>query len=87
MPEEVPLKCAPYQKPYHQKQRAVPFPGLALSYSIYWCGEGDLFSRTALKTRKLYTTRTPQKAKITRNTPRSHTFSHTDANELGGRCA
>src|ERR1035438_2031180 len=42
-----------------------------------WCGEGDLNSRTTLKTRKLYTTRSSQNTRSARSTPPSHTTSHT----------
>lgn len=48
---------------------------------IKWCGEGDLFSRWSLKTRKLYTSRRPQSSQSARNTKSSHTRSHTDAFE------
>jgi hypothetical protein len=44
---------------------------------ILWCGEGDLFSRTTLKTRKLYTTQSSQNTRSARSTPPSHTTSHT----------
>ena len=44
---------------------------------ISWCGEGDLFCRTALKTRKLYTSRRPKNTRSARNTRLSHTASHT----------
>jgi hypothetical protein len=42
-----------------------------------WCGEGDLNSRTTLKTRKLYTARSSQNTRSARSTPPSHTTSHT----------
>jgi len=44
---------------------------------ILWCGEGDLNSRSPLKTRKLYTTQSPQNTRSARSTPPSHTTSHT----------
>jgi hypothetical protein len=44
---------------------------------IFWCGEGDLFSRSPLKTSKLYITQTAQNATSARSTPPSHTTSHT----------
>jgi hypothetical protein len=44
---------------------------------IKWCGEGDLFSRWSLKTRKLYTSRRAEKSKRARYTKSSHTVSHT----------
>src|ERR1039458_7943670 len=42
-----------------------------------WCGEGDLNSRTTLKTRKLYRSESSQNTRSARNTPPSHTTSHT----------
>jgi hypothetical protein len=42
-----------------------------------WCGEGDLFSRPPLKTRKLYTSQRAKSAQRARNTKSSHTASHT----------
>jgi hypothetical protein len=44
---------------------------------LKWCGEGDLFSRPTLKTRKLYTSRRSRNSKRARNTESSHTVSHT----------
>jgi hypothetical protein len=44
---------------------------------LKWCGEGDLFYRPALKTRKLYTSRIPKYTRSARNTRLSHTASHT----------
>jgi hypothetical protein len=49
---------------------------------IKWCGEGDLFSLGALKTRNLYTLRSAQSSKRARNTKSSHTFSHTGLQSL-----
>jgi hypothetical protein len=48
---------------------------------IKWCGEGDLFSRWSLKTRKLYTLRKAQSSESARNTKSSHTASHTGVSE------
>jgi hypothetical protein len=42
-----------------------------------WCGEGDLFSRPPLKTRKLYTPQSTKSSKSARRTKSSHTASHT----------
>ena len=42
-----------------------------------WCGEGDLFSCTALKARKLYASRRAKSSKSATKTKSSHTFSHT----------
>ena len=50
---------------------------------VLWCGEGDLFSCSPLKTRKLYTLRRARNAESARNTNPSHTASHTDG--LAGR--
>ena len=44
---------------------------------ILWCGEGDLFSRTTPKIRKLYTTQSSQNTRSARSAPPSHTTSHT----------
>jgi hypothetical protein len=44
---------------------------------LKWCGEGDLFSRPLLKTRKLYTSRSSQSSQSATNTKSSHTVSHT----------
>lgn len=47
---------------------------------LKWCGEGDLFSRPLLKTRKLYTSRSSQSSQSSQsatNTKSSHTASHT----------
>lgn len=49
---------------------------------IKWCGEGDLFSRWSLKTRKLYTSRRAQSSESARNTKSSHTLSHTAVSEV-----
>jgi hypothetical protein len=46
-------------------------------YLNLWCGEGDLFSHTALKTRKLYTTQSSKTSRNARRTRLSHTFCHT----------
>jgi hypothetical protein len=55
-----------------------PARSLVLSYGfIIWCGEGDLFSRPTLKTRKLYTSRRAKNTKSARSTRLSHTASHT----------
>jgi hypothetical protein len=48
---------------------------------IKWCGEGDLFSRWSLKTRKLYTLRRAETSRSARRTKSSHTVSHTDPSE------
>jgi hypothetical protein len=42
-----------------------------------WCGEGDLFSGSPLRTRKLYTSRRSKITKSSRSTRISHTGSHT----------
>jgi len=42
-----------------------------------WCGEGDLFSGTALKIRKLYTPQRRKSSRSSRSTRPSHTPSHT----------
>jgi hypothetical protein len=47
---------------------------------LKWCGEGDLFSRPLLKTRKLYTSRSSQSSQSATNTKSSHTASHTARN-------
>src|ERR1017187_4633402 len=44
---------------------------------ILWCGEGDLNSRSPLKTRKLYRTQRAENTRSARSTPPSHTTSHT----------
>jgi hypothetical protein len=44
---------------------------------LKWRGEGYLFSRWSLKTRKLYTSRSAQTSQSARNTKSSHTASHT----------
>jgi hypothetical protein len=50
-----------------------------------WCGEGDLFSCTRLKTGKLYITRRPENSESSRSTRLSHTASHTGPKtSLGG---
>ena len=50
---------------------------------LKWCGEGDLFSRWSLKTRKLYTSQRRQSSQRARNTKSSHTASHTGAFSTG----
>src|ERR1019366_10596363 len=50
---------------------------LLIRKPVIWCGEGDLFSRTALKTRKLYTTQSSQNSRSARRTRLSHTVCHT----------
>ena len=44
---------------------------------LFWCGEGDLFSPSPLKTSKLYITRSSKNTRSSRNTQPSHTTSHT----------
>ena len=44
---------------------------------IFWCGEGDLFSPSTLKTSKLYIIQRAQNTRSSRNTNLSHTASHT----------
>src|SRR5438132_14286507 len=51
---------------------------------LIWCGEGDLFYRTALKEHKLYTSQRLKNAKSARNTPLSHTVSHTAVHDRSG---
>src|SRR5580704_15019371 len=53
---------------------------------LMWCGEGDLFSCTALIARKLYTSRRRQVSESSTRTRLSHTASHT-APPLPPRCA
>ena len=45
---------------------------------IFWCGGGDLFLPSTLKTSKLYITQRTQNTKSPESTPPSHTTSHTD---------
>ena len=54
---------------------------------LNWCGEGDLFSRSALKTSKLYKPRTTQNTQSATNTRLSHTASHTAQNAGCNRLA
>jgi hypothetical protein len=48
---------------------------------LKWCGEGDLFSRWSLKTRKLYTSQKARSSQSATNTKSSHTLSHTGVPE------
>lgn len=48
-----------------------------------WCGEGDLFSCSPLKTGKLYITRKPRNTQSSTNTKSSHTTSHTGRLNVG----
>ena len=48
------------------------------TFSNLWCGEGDLFSCTALIPCKLYTSRRGEIPESSTRTRPSHTASHTD---------
>ena len=52
---------------------------------LFWCGEGDLLSRSILKAHKLYTLRRRRNTRSSTNTKSSHTFSHTASFEAARR--
>jgi len=51
---------------------------------LFWCGEGDLFSRRVLKAHKLYTLQRRKNTRSSTNTESSHTFSHTARQKASG---